>query len=160
MCSAGYPQASESEAILTAQRIGCVWIKGDGQPEEAKGEAESTECKVFSKSNYPNLKESNCGSLVQLLCMTFNRSPWIQNEMGHLWVSPGQISFHSSHSAAQETPGSCHFQTYPWILCLFWQWEVESEKSLWAPTHFKLIRPLKGGWVVVSPICDPCERAV
>ena len=96
------------------------------------------------------LKESSCGSLVQLLCITLNSPGQIQDEMGHLWVSPGWVSFHCSHSAALEAPGSCYFQTCPWIHCLLWYREVESEKSLWAPIHFKLVKPVKGKWVGAS----------
>lgn len=86
----------------------------------------------ISKVWISKVKESNCGSLVQLLCMTLKSSIQIQNETGHLWVGPDWGSFHCSHSAALEAPGNRRFQTYPWIPAYFdsGKWKVRNLSGL------------------------------
>jgi hypothetical protein len=91
--------------------LGVVWLNGNGEVGwgRLRERLRAQNAKAFTvwKSK---LKESNGGSVVQLLCVTFSGPTWIQNETGHLWVSPRQISFHYPHSAVRQAPHGCHCQ--------------------------------------------------
>lgn len=153
-CSHGHPEVPKSAAILTTQKTGCCVKSGEQGMEwmvlgKFRQEPEQRGCKVFQMSWIS--RNRTMGRRFSFCAWPLNSLVWIPDETGHLWVSPGWLSFHCSHSTALKAPGSCPFQAHPWTHCLLWQLEIGKWDLSLGSYSLKLVRPEEENEVVLSP---------